>query len=101
LAELSLLPAMRQEDDATLMALRAAINQELQDHAVMHVVCVQAMSLDNARSKSYPSQQYYRLKRKFTSARHYAKSVAVMQKQRRKLTEVKWTMDSSTSFWKD
>jgi Fe-S oxidoreductase len=58
MAELSLLPAVRQADDATLIvADGTSCRHQIRDGAgrsALHVARVLAMSLDNARSNLYP-----------------------------------------------
>jgi Fe-S oxidoreductase len=59
MAELSLLPAVRRADVATLIvADGTSCRHQIRDgtdRAPLHVARVLAMSLDSARSKSYPS----------------------------------------------
>jgi len=59
MAELSLLPAVRRADEATLIvADGTSCRHQIKDGAdrgALHVARVLAMSLDSARSKSYPS----------------------------------------------
>jgi len=58
MAELSLLPAVRQADDATLIvADGTSCRHQIKDgtdRAPLHVARVLAMSLDSARSRPYP-----------------------------------------------
>ncbi len=60
MAELSLLPAVRQADDATLIvADGTSCRHQIKDgtdRAPLHVARVLAMSLDSARSNPYPSR---------------------------------------------
>jgi Fe-S oxidoreductase len=59
MAELSLLPAVRRADDATLVvADGTSCRHQIKDGAgrgALHVACVLAMSLDSARVTPYPS----------------------------------------------
>jgi Fe-S oxidoreductase len=59
MAELSLLPAVRRADETTLIvADGTSCRHQIKDGAdrgALHVARVLAMSLDSARSKSYPS----------------------------------------------
>jgi Fe-S oxidoreductase len=59
MAELSLLPAVRRADEATLIvADGTSCRHQIKDGAdrgALHVARVLAMSLDSARSRSYPS----------------------------------------------
>jgi FAD/FMN-containing dehydrogenase/Fe-S oxidoreductase len=63
MAELSLLPAVRRADEATLIvADGTSCRHQIKDGAdrgALHVARVLAMSLDSARSKSYPSLKAY------------------------------------------
>ena len=70
MAELSLLPAVRRADDATLIvADGTSCRHQIKDgteREAIHVARVLAMSLDNAKSKRYPPVQRKKLMAELT-----------------------------------